>query len=417
MELVNIYESDNHETCSQYNKIGLNRDGATYANKDRKLSYTEERARNQRGLSIGNKCVVLSTVCFSLICIFLVAAIVVLHIKLMAENEVQTTHMLQSSSRDQKEKDLLQNSFNSLSRKKLELETRVKDLTAEKIQLQSNSSSLSQKKLELETRVKDLTAEKDQLQSNSSSLSQKKLELETRVKDLTAEKTQLQSNSRSLSQKKLELETRVKDLTAEKTQLQSNSSSLSQKKLELETRVNNLTAEKTQLQSDFVSLNEKKLELERRVTSLSEELKKEASKRGWFFMSTEKKSWSESRQYCRDRGADLIIIKSEEKQVSLCKCLLMNENNHTYSMLFLFTQRHISSLVKERVWIGLSDIENEGIMKWVDYSPLNQGFWLKGEPNDQGGTEDCIELMPSNPVLNNWNDLPCSEKKEFICEK
>uniref|UniRef100_A0A8C2CAM0 C-type lectin domain-containing protein n=1 Tax=Cyprinus carpio TaxID=7962 RepID=A0A8C2CAM0_CYPCA len=261
MELVNVYESDNHETCSKYNKMGLNRDGDTYANKDRKLR---------------NKCVVLSTVCFSLMCIFLVAAIVVLHIKLTAEREVQATHMLQSSSRDQKEKDLLQNSF----------------------------SSLSQKKLELETRVKDLTAEKDQLQSNFSSLSQKKLELETKVNDLTAEKSQLQR--------------------------------------------------------DFNSLNEKKLELERRVTSLSEELKKEASKRGhfikymllcgsgWFFVSTELKSWSDSRQYCRDHGADLIIIKSEEKQVSLCECLLMNERNHTYSL----------------VWIGLSDSENEGIMKW-----------------------------------------------------
>uniref|UniRef100_A0A9J8B230 C-type lectin domain-containing protein n=1 Tax=Cyprinus carpio carpio TaxID=630221 RepID=A0A9J8B230_CYPCA len=421
MELVNVYESDNHETCSKYNKMGLNRDGDTYANKDRKLSYTEERARNQRGLSIGNKCVVLSTVCFSLMCIFLVAAIVVLHIKLTAEREVQATHMLQSSSRDQKEKDLLQNSFSSLSQKnleletrvkgltaekdqlqsissslsqkKLELETKVKDLTAEKSQLQSIFSSLSQKKLELETRVKDLTTEKDQLQSSFSSLSQKKLELETRVKDLTAEKSQLQSSFSSLNQKKLELETRVKDLTTEKTQLQSNFNSLNQKKLELETRVNDLTAEKSQLQRDFNSLNEKKLELERRVTSLSEELKKEASKRGWFFVSTELKSWSDSRQYCRDHGADLIIIKSEEKQ------------------------RHISSFTKERVWIGLSDRENEANMKWVDNSPLKQGFWLKGEPNDEHGNEDCIELMPSNPVLNNWNDLPCSEMRKFICEK
>ncbi|XP_042606515.1 C-type lectin domain family 2 member L-like isoform X1 [Cyprinus carpio] len=69
-----------------------------------------------------------------------------------------------------------------------------------------------------------------------------------------------------------------------------------------------------------------------------------SSKRGYLwgpdglFMSTELKSWSDSRQYCRDRGADLVIINTEEKQ------------------------RHISSFIKERVWIGLSDIENEGNM-------------------------------------------------------
>ncbi|XP_042605626.1 CD209 antigen-like protein 2 [Cyprinus carpio] len=112
-----------------------------------------------------------------------------------------------------------------------------------------------------------------------------------------------------------------------------------------------------------------------------------------FFMSTELKSWSDSRKYCRDRGADLVIINTEEKQ------------------------RFISSIVSERVWIGLSDTENEGIMKWVDNSTLKQGFWLKGEPNNYYENEDCIELNYKRDQveissLNSWNDKPCSEKKK-----
>ncbi|XP_056128048.1 CD209 antigen-like protein E [Rhinichthys klamathensis goyatoka] len=111
-------------------------------------------------------------------------------------------------------------------------------------------------------------------------------------------------------------------------------------------------------------------------------------------MSSELKSWSESRQYCRDRGADLVIINTEEKQ------------------------RHITSLVNERVWIGLTEIENEGIIKWVDNSPLKQGFWAQGEPNNYGGAhENCIEMNPGKHTLNNWNDLKCSEKRKGICEK
>ncbi|KAL1281658.1 hypothetical protein QQF64_000461 [Cirrhinus molitorella] len=74
---------------------------------------------------------------------------------------------------------------------------------------------------------------------------------------------------------------------------------------------------------------------------------------GWLFKSTEPKNWSESRQYCRDHGADLVIINSEQKQ------------------------RFISSLTTEALWIGLSDTEVEGNMKWVDNSPLKQGFWVK----------------------------------------
>ncbi|XP_077057456.1 CD209 antigen-like protein 2 [Siphateles boraxobius] len=124
-----------------------------------------------------------------------------------------------------------------------------------------------------------------------------------------------------------------------------------------------------------------------------------ASRRGFLwgpdglFMSKEPMSWSDSRHYCRDRGADLVIINTEEKQ------------------------RHISSFIKESVWIGLSEIENEGIMKWVDNSPLKQGFWADGEPNNYGGEdEDCIELDPGH-TLNNWNDLKCSDKRKGICEK
>ncbi|KAL1281236.1 hypothetical protein QQF64_000039, partial [Cirrhinus molitorella] len=70
-----------------------------------------------------------------------------------------------------------------------------------------------------------------------------------------------------------------------------------------------------------------------------------------YFISNELKSWSDSRQYCKDHGADLVIINSEEKQ------------------------RVISAITNERVWIGLSDREQEGNMTWVDNSLLSQGFW------------------------------------------
>ncbi|XP_052462195.1 CD209 antigen-like protein C [Carassius gibelio] len=168
----------------------------------------------------------------------------------------------------------------------------------------------------------------------------------------------------------------VEELSQTINSLQDKHTDLTQKNLELETKVKDLTAEKNQLQRDFDSLNKKGPVC--------------------FFMSTEL-SWSDSRQYCKDRGADLVIINTEEKQ------------------------RFISSLVSERVWIGLSDSENEGVMKWVDNSTLKQGFWLKDQPNDSGN-QDCIELnyereKPGWSPLNSWNDFSCSVKKKGICEK
>ncbi|XP_052400813.1 CD209 antigen-like protein B [Carassius gibelio] len=233
-----------------------------------------------------------------------------------------------------------------------------------------------------------ITADRDLMKSYKNTLkelNQTINSLQDNYTDLMIEKDHLQNIFNFVIQKKLELETRVSNLTAEKDQLQISVESLSQKKLELETTVNYLSADKDQLQRSVASLTQKKLELESRVTSLSDELSKKASKRS--------KSWSDSRQYCKDHGGDLVIVNTEEKQ------------------------RHISSFIKESVWMGLSDSENEGSMKWVDNSPLNQGFWSSGEPNSFHGTdEDCIELIPTKDNLNNWNDLPCSSTRKWVCE-
>ncbi|XP_056091170.1 CD209 antigen-like [Rhinichthys klamathensis goyatoka] len=103
------------------------------------------------------------------------------------------------------------------------------------------------------------------------------------------------------------------DLMTEKDQLKNNFNSLSRMKLELETRVNDLSAEKSQLQRSFDSLSQKKLELETELRRLS------TQGNDTFFISNELMSWSESRKFCRDRGADLIIINTEEKQTEVIR--------------------------------------------------------------------------------------------------
>ncbi|XP_073730320.1 CD209 antigen-like protein A isoform X2 [Misgurnus anguillicaudatus] len=110
-----------------------------------------------------------------------------------------------------------------------------------------------------------------------------------------------------------------------------------------------------------------------------------------YFISSEKKSWNDSRRYCRERGADLIIINDKEEQD-------------------LFKNRSET----DSIWIGLSDSDEEGTWKWVDGSTLTTSFWdkvLHKEPNGKRG-ENCVGSYSPG-----WADFPCTRTFKWICEK
>ncbi|KAL6455519.1 hypothetical protein MHYP_G00360590 [Metynnis hypsauchen] len=69
-----------------------------------------------------------------------------------------------------------------------------------------------------------------------------------------------------------------------------------------------------------------------------------------YYISTESKSWSESRQFYRERGADLAVINNREELEFIVKSM-------------------------GKGWIGLTD--TEGTWRWVDGSALTTGTTMK----------------------------------------
>ncbi|XP_028282534.1 CD209 antigen-like protein 2 [Parambassis ranga] len=109
-----------------------------------------------------------------------------------------------------------------------------------------------------------------------------------------------------------------------------------------------------------------------------------------YYVSSEKKTWQASRDDCRQRGADLIIINSEEEQ-------------------------SFANQFKKYMWIGLTDLQTEGTWRWVDGTPLNTSYWGTKEPNGDS-EENCGDIKSFN-AKNSWNDEKCATSLNWICEK
>ncbi|XP_051765532.1 CD209 antigen-like protein E [Ctenopharyngodon idella] len=167
------------------------------------------------------------------------------------------------------------------------------------------------------------------------------------------------------------------------------STSLTEERDQLLTKISSLTEERDQLQiiafkteKDLLSKNDDL------IKCLHEKDGRIYNQSSFYYISSEKKSWTESRKYCTERGADLIIINNKEEQDFVKK---------------------MSDGVK--VWIGLTDSDVEDTWKWVDDTYLTSNFWGSGEPNGRTG-ENCVLTDSSG-----WADYPCHGHYQWICEK
>ncbi|XP_051972996.1 CD209 antigen-like protein E [Xyrauchen texanus] len=108
----------------------------------------------------------------------------------------------------------------------------------------------------------------------------------------------------------------------------------------------------------------------------------------FYYISSEKKSWSESKIDCIERGAYLVIINNREEQEFVV--------NITVGII---------------IWIGLTDSDEEGTWKWVDGSIPTSVFWRDTEPGGNSG-ENCALI--DSPK---WADYSCDSEIKWICEK
>ncbi|XP_017948241.1 hepatic lectin-like [Xenopus tropicalis] len=145
--------------------------------------------------------------------------------------------------------------------------------------------------------------------------------------------------------------------------------------------------------------NEQRASFQTQITSIKQPLERPQCDSDWkgfdgncYYIVTTKKAWTDARAACKLKNSDLVIINSEREQNFLSSITDMSD-----------------------FWIGLKGNTDKNEWRWVDGTihKLSEGFWLKGEPNNSGGQEDCVHMR----VQKKWNDIVCSNQYKAICEK
>uniref|UniRef100_A0A3B4YA89 Asialoglycoprotein receptor 1-like n=1 Tax=Seriola lalandi dorsalis TaxID=1841481 RepID=A0A3B4YA89_SERLL len=240
-----------------------------------------------------------------------------------------------------------------------------------------------------------LTKVKNDLRKDNELLKEHSGRLDEQNKLLNRTSAQLKSMNLALSLESGELMEQIENLTYTNTQLTQEHKQLVQYTSEQEEKKLNMSETIKHLVSSNTQLQEEKQRLSETNSLLRDELLQRICKKcpdSWrlletkcYYFSSRMLSWSSSRAWCRTQGGDLLIINSEQEQ----------------------------SIT--RLWIGLTDAEEEDDWRWVDGSKVNSDpdDWKLDDPLG----EDCGHVDTSENALKSWMDGSCKKPYRWICEK
>ncbi|KAF7653305.1 hypothetical protein LDENG_00084870 [Lucifuga dentata] len=109
-----------------------------------------------------------------------------------------------------------------------------------------------------------------------------------------------------------------------------------------------------------------------------------------YFFSDSEENWFNSKRDCQTKNAQLVKITNEKEQ------------------------KFISTFLKKKAWIGLTDTDTENVFKWLDGTGLTINYWDVGEPNNKEKKQNCVVNTGSSAK---WRDVVCTDLFHYICQR
>uniref|UniRef100_A0A8C1TSH4 C-type lectin domain-containing protein n=1 Tax=Cyprinus carpio TaxID=7962 RepID=A0A8C1TSH4_CYPCA len=176
-----------------------------------------------------------------------------------------------------------------------------------------------------------------------------------------------------------QLLTHISNLTEERQQIFTNNTKVIAENEHLLNKNKILTEESEQIKNKFDKLQHGFYEQDQRTDNF----KWIYYNFSFYYISSDWKSWSDSRQDCLNKQADLVIINTREEQE--------------------FLQKVVGS---DYFWIGL---KKSGEWKWTDNSTLANGHWVTHYPYSYA---DCARMSSTG-----WVNGGCTYPSKWICER
>lgn len=107
--------------------------------------------------------------------------------------------------------------------------------------------------------------------------------------------------------------------------------------------------------------------------------------------------WDTAQGYCVAQGGYLATIEDETENAAVGDLM----------------EPYIADDGGPGGWIGGRRVGSSDEWEWASTeNPVGYTNWSSGEPNNEDGVENCVEMKPSG----DWNDHPCSSSQAFVCE-